>query len=78
MNLLNVANLNDQRHIKQFNCVDFSEYHKCSILIKKISDILNLTNVAKIIRGYKLYIFLSHHGLNLLNVANLGTYKKYV
>ena len=36
MNLLNVANLNDQRHIKQFNCVDFSEYHKYSILIKNI------------------------------------------
>ena len=36
MNLLNVANLNDQRHIKQFNCVDFSEYHKYSVLIKNI------------------------------------------
>ena len=36
MILLNVSNLNNQRHIKQCDCVDFSEYHKYSVLIKNI------------------------------------------
>ena len=35
-------------------------------------------NVAKYICRYKLYIFLSHHIMNLSNVANLVTYKKSI